>query len=677
MIRSTSFLAAINIPYGEHGRIVTDRIARTRSRHALELQREDKRAENRVAKYRATMLEELYKLALDSADTEGAHEALQLVQKFMRLAITLADSKALAFPHEISKALQVFESSSFSARDEQSAVSEKSEVKVGDNADVVKFDSDRNQQCQAPVEDVELFTISASYKSEGTSTAVSHHLRESTTHPLSIALLAYHFGGPVNAAHTARKHWWRCSPKSLTSVDEFHIEGGTCEALNDVRVTVVWEEHGQTSTRPSGQHNVFLTGDATPFSLITSTTDDENGSVSPLTIIYDSRAATLYYDCQNPEVKRHSVSLDFHLNTITDDTLQLLSAELDKQDTEQPTLTTLVTNFPVANYTAHFQRHLYDKDNVTAILRKLLSLRVPVAPPTTDQSKHQLVLRFQDYNNDNVNRIPYAISSMPFDIPLAGSYPYPTSFLDSVCIKAQSDIHRPIGHSLFPQNAIDGRREDARKFIRDLSEELISSQLANYANALVSDPYTSSDLLETSTIHELAKRMERRCLELVASGFVDIVVDMSSMAALASALGAAIDGVKEIHITLEPWFEEMDLLMFRTRCLYLFWCVDWFVCYLVNPAEGAFMLLDAEKLSGHFVTARREMIQTAHLLLRNWVAWGMFMESLPQRGFFVRQSAGVGRTNLGSRFVKSRSNAKVAEKSNIGEVVRPKKSPIV
>ncbi|KAF2850130.1 hypothetical protein T440DRAFT_451244 [Plenodomus tracheiphilus IPT5] len=610
MKTSQSFHASVNIPPNEYGHIITDRIVRTRARHTLEIIPENDQIEARTREYRFSMLRTLHEFATSFSDTENAPDATHLVQSFIKLATTLADSKALAFPLKIETA----------AEDSHAEVRS---LEVEWDSHPFSFSND---------------------KSANTQTTVPHHLLESVTHPLSIALLAYHFGGPVNAAHSARKHTWRCGPSSGASTPDFHVEGGVDGVFKDVRVTVVWEEQGPTLVGPTGKHDVFLTGDATPLPLAISKSIHDQDLHLPLNIIYNHGDATLYYDCQDPTVVRNSVSLDFHLNAVTTDTFQLLSVVPDQQDIDKLTLTALVTRFPVANYTARFQSLLYGKDAVAAILRKLASLHMPVvAPPVYDQSDHAITSRFQDYNNNNVQHIPFVISSRPSDIPLAGVYRSPVSFLDSICAKALRDIHRPIGHNLFPQNIIDQKREDARKFIRDLPEELISSQLANYANMLILIPYTSSDLLTTLSLHNLAANMERRCLELVAFGFVDPIVDMSSIAALASAFGAALNGLKEIHVNHEPWIEEADLMMFRTRCLYLFWCVDWFVCYLVNPMEGPFMMLDAQKLSGHLSTVRQEMAQTAHLLLRNWVAWGMFMEGLPQGGFFVRQSAGFGK----------------------------------
>ncbi|CBY00551.1 hypothetical protein IAQ61_011469 [Plenodomus lingam] len=643
-----AFYANISIPPTAYGRMVTGRITCARSRHTLEVSPKDEQAEARIENYRIAMLGVLQKSAVDYSKPGEEGQATQLVQNFIMLATTLANSKALAFPLKIKGAIEIPNyADSPLANDENCRGTEDSRETAGSDSDVEKSDSDRyryEKLHDSWEQDNPMSMLD--YETKGTQRTVPQQLLESITHPLSIALIAYHFGGPVNAAHSARKHFWRCFPGTVATVPEFHVEGGTDEVLNEIRVTAVWEEQDQRVIRPSGKHNVFLSGDATPSPLGFSIPKDVKDLDSPLNIIYDHRDATLYYDCQDPNVVRNSVSLDFHLNTLTADILQLLSAEIDEQDIEKLTLTTLITEFPIVNYTAHFQRLLYSTDAMTTIIQKLASLQVPIAPPTCDRSQHEMLARFKAYNKDNGLRIPLSISSMPSDIPLTGRYASPTSFLDSVSLKAQRDIRRPIGHDLFPQRAMDQKRESARKLIRDLPAELVSSQLANYANSLVLTSYNGNDLLTTCRIRALATNMEMRCHELVALGFVDHNVDMSSMAALASALGAAMDGLKEIHVSPEPWVEEADLLMYRTRCLYLFWCIDWFVCYLVRPTEGSFMLLDAQKLSRHLNRVRGEMIQTAHLLLRNWVAWGMFMEGLPQGGFFVRQSAETGKSNL-------------------------------
>jgi hypothetical protein len=89
--------------------------------------------------------------------------------------------------------------------------------------------------------------------------------------------------------------------------------------------------------------------------------------------------------------------------------------------------------------------------------------------------------------------------------------------------------------------------------------------------------------------------LEQRCLELIGVGFVDDGGHLPSIAALAAAFGEAMNGLKQIQLELEPWVEGADLQVFRTRCLYLFWCAEWLVCYLVKPTPGPYMMINAEK----------------------------------------------------------------------------------
>jgi hypothetical protein len=170
-----------------------------------------------------------------------------------------------------------------------------------------------------------------------------------------------------------------------------------------------------------------------------------------------------------------------------------------------------------------------------------------------------------------------------------------------------------------------------------LPEDLISTRLAYYAPALVDSAYTIRDLTPTANLHKFAKLLERRCLELIGMGFIDGESRLPSMAALACAFGNTINGLKEVQIVAEPWIEDLDLQVYRTRCLYLFWCADWLACYLVKPVTGPLMIINADMAIAGARGIRREVCRMAIVFLRNWVAWSLFVEGLPQGGFFVRR----------------------------------------
>ncbi|CAO2653243.1 Nn.00g026540.m01.CDS01 [Neocucurbitaria sp. VM-36] len=466
----------------------------------------------------------------------------------------------------------------------------------------------------------------------------SPSVREGLVHPLSVALLAYHLGGPINAANTACGHIWKLPKLPVTEELSFHKEGDNGDFFEGCRITLVWEtQHGEMKSA-SGKHHVFLTGDATPRPLRTMNTVDGNDT-APLSIIYDSKSAALYYDCPDPEAIRHSVTVEFHLNTILDDDIQLLSAQCEQKDFEELTLTKLVTKFPIANYSALFHHLLFNTESLNAIAAKLSTLDISRPEPLPHTCKHPIKEAFEGYKKENWARVPPTIKSMEADVRISGTYSAPARFLDRLCIKACRSVHLPIGLDLFPQTTLEGNIESARKSIRDLPSECVEMRLVEYGPALLVQ-YTSLDLLSTMDLHRLATLIGRRCLELISMGFVDAVCNLPSIAALAPTLGKALNGPIEIQVSQEPWVDESDLQVYGTRCLYLFWCADWLVCYLEKPDEGPFMLVDIKKDIDALRTMRADVHNVSQLLLRNWVAWGLFVEGLPKGGFFVRRPTG-------------------------------------
>jgi hypothetical protein len=49
------------------------------------------------------------------------------------------------------------------------------------------------------------------------------------------------------------------------------------------------------------------------------------------------------------------------------------------------------------------------------------------------------------------------------------------------------------------------------------------------------------------------------------------------------------------------------------------------------------MMMETEKAKMGALKIRGEVARVAAFLLRNWVAWSLFVDGLPQGGFFVRR----------------------------------------
>lgn len=464
-------------------------------------------------------------------------------------------------------------------------------------------------------------------------------VREGLLHPLSVALLAFRLGGPINAANTAYAHVWKLPELDMSEEQSFHMEGDSGDFFEDHRITIVWEtQHGEAKSA-SGKHHIFLTGDATPqrLQILSSVEDRDN---APMTIIYDSKSAALSYDGPDPGAVRKSITLDFHLNTVADDDIQLLSTQYDQMDLKELTLAKLLTSFPGVNYAALFHTLLFEPKSLNAIVAKLSTLEISKPEPPPDSAGHSLNQAFEAYRRENLARIPPTIKRMETDILITGMYGAPAVFLERLCVKACRSIHLPIGRNLFPQTPLEENIECARKFIRDLPRSIVENRLAEYAPTLFGQ-YRRLDLMSTMTLHRTGTLIGQRCLELISKGFVDADCLLPSIAALAPTFGKALNGPKEIEIVQEPWVDDHDLDVYGTRCLYLFWCTDWLVCYLKNPEEGPFMLADSDKALEDTRRMRPAIEDAARSLLRNWVAWGLLVEALPRGGFTVRQPRGV------------------------------------
>jgi hypothetical protein len=348
----------------------------------------------------------------------------------------------------------------------------------------------------------------------------------------------------------------------------------------------------------------------------------------------------LYYDNQDPDTRRHSISLDFHISTIIDDDLDVFSIpQLDECQLRELTLAKLVTKLPIHDYVNNFHHLLFEDKSFDKMLVVLGSLSVPCQTPHLAALQNTaLQRRYRAWQRDNEATIPRKIRAIQSDILISGTYDSPDGFIDNVVCKALRDVHLPIGMDIVPQLPTDAQHEYARKYIRNQPAEAVYRKLVQYVQFLTIRSYTSTDLLSTSKIREIGSILEKRCLELISADLVDSACLLPAVGSLSCTLGDALDSMKEVSASLEPWVTDEDLQIFRTRCIYLFWCTDWLARYLATPKRGPMMIRDVRR--DEIANIREEATYIARLLLRNWVAWGLFVESLPKGGFKVRGLSG-------------------------------------
>jgi hypothetical protein len=297
----------------------------------------------------------------------------------------------------------------------------------------------------------------------------------------------------------------------------------------------------------------------------------------------------------------------------------------------------LLTSCPEEGYEAHFQRLLYNPKSLAAMVQMLSRISPPDPCPCAPSSNAAFLKRVDDYKRDNVASIPPEILNFENDIQVAGRYSTPMVFLQNLTTKACRDVHLPLGWDLFPYNAIDDIREVARKYFRDISEKSVGTRIGAYMSTLMKAPYSPQDLLSTAQLQGLAEQIGHGSLELITTGYVSVADVFPCIPSFVQALGRALNGPKEAQGCAESWFDESGLHVFRTRCLYLFWCVDFLVDYLRKPFEGPFMMIQMGK--EEIASMRGQAESMARMLLRNWVAWGLFVEGLPKGGFRVSRSS--------------------------------------
>ncbi|KAF2628142.1 hypothetical protein BU25DRAFT_467476 [Macroventuria anomochaeta] len=561
----------------DQGRLVTDRIALRQQTCVLQKDPRSVLDREKKERYRDSFLRQLRNACGKRDDAD------KLIESFVQMAETLDAVKAIA-------------------------------LHIADNEDIVLTDTDNNQDA-------------------GTFHALLH--------PLSIALLAYRMGGAVNAANTTHFHEWKSQGNSAAGIPDFHAEGDSSDIFDEYRITLVWETHNSRWTRPSGSHNFFLAGADTPQPLMTLSAAGQNNPASPMTIVYNSRKAALWYDCQNTEATRCSISLDFHVNTITNEDLEIFSTpDLIGRQVKEPALSNLITQFPVQDYADAFHRLLFTENSFEPALDMLTLLDVPVQPPQSPGSQDTVMeRRYQVWRKANQNSIPAALRGVRDDLPISGIHNNSTGFTKSVCYKALQDVHLSVGMDLVPQSPVDAEREYARRFIRDQPGVSTYRKLVQYEQYMMM-PYTSEDLISTSTIREVGHRLKTRCFELTSVGFIDSSFLLPAIGSLSFTLANALDGEKEVTVASEPWVTDESLQLFRTRSLYLFWCADWLARYLGNPQKGLMMVREVQ--DAVIVKLREDAVHMARVLLRNWVAWALFVDTLPKGGFRVRLPTDCG-----------------------------------
>ncbi|EMD85469.1 hypothetical protein COCC4DRAFT_128002 [Bipolaris maydis ATCC 48331] len=477
------FLADIQIPASLCGEIIRERVSCYRRTRVLPNQLTPCTFEDRE-RYRQTV-EDCPMGACNR--THGFYNRENgLFDKFLALVHTLEHAKALAF--------------SFGSADGVENRLETSETKLGSSG--YPTTKDMPDQFKPPT---------------------SKEMCEYALHPLFITLLAFHYGGPINAAFSIHDHE-RKSPED-TSEDNMTLyrEDNEGRIFNGIRITVVWETCKDKTKGSLERHTVFLAGETTPRPLVSLCAQEQDCGDSPVVIIYDSRCACLYYDGEDPGAVRHSISFDFHLKTISNEDLELLSTPPQLRSRPGLSLAELITRFPVMDYVTHFHNLLFDTEVPKATLARLSNI-IEMA----GKLRHMLL------------DIPRAVNNTY----LIAVYPSFASFREKVAQRARLYLLTTPNAMLFPESSIQETIENARQLIRGFPEELISKRIRHYDSTLTRNPYTYEDLLPTSKIQSLVGALNAGYLKLIGVGFVHESVCLYSMSALAPAFGRAINKPK-------------------------------------------------------------------------------------------------------------------------------------
>ncbi|KAF2730957.1 hypothetical protein EJ04DRAFT_444021 [Polyplosphaeria fusca] len=465
-------------------------------------------------------------------------------------------------------------------------------------------------------------------------------------HPILISLLAYLLGGPVHAANTALARNWR--PQVDPPNVEFLIDGDSGDQFEGHKITFAWSQQGEKFCAPAGRHCTFNTAQATPKALPVARVKDE-GTVEngPVIIVHNAKDVALYYEPFDHINIRHSITLTFYLNNITNNDLIMLNIPSNTgSQLEALTLPQLVTRFPTENYAFHFHRLLFTPSNVAQIVTALEALE---APPMTigwetsaqREKNDAFAARYQAWADSNRAAIPRNLKThLPW--LLTRTYNDADAFQNQLTARLACEAHAPMGVSFFPQTPEEEMREGARMYIRDMPAQWIFDRLERYIGRILQRmPLQEGHLLSTKQMREIGEDIEKKCLELVAGGYVDETEVLYSMPALARMLGEELDGVKErdANNRHEVLVEYVDTLCFRARCAYLFWCADWLANYLQQPREGGMMIGRMSEQDRD--EEERWWKRVAMALLKSHVAFGMVIEGLPQMPVVINDQASI------------------------------------
>jgi hypothetical protein len=384
--------ATIEIHASDQGKLVTDRVAsRHYTRTLTEHTQGERSVQERKQKYRSFIINKLHSACSDE-------ETFNVVVKtFLNLTNVLDDACAVLFP-------------------DQPHLDEGLALKYQQAKAAASSESSTPYLCIAQFPDL-LHSFSQ---------------HEGLTHPLLIVVLAYCMGGPINAANKAYGHEWRTSIDAGARLP--HMEGDTGDILDDYRLTFVWEHFGDVMQKPSGDHHIFLTGDTTPHQLLeVSSTKEERDSLA-VTILYNAQNVALYYECENASVSRRSISLDFHVNCITNDELIMLEIPPPTDiEIKELTLLNLITQFPIKDYDVHFHRLIFGPSSLVSMLTTLSALSIPhtsqiITPLQTLKSRYEI------WHADNLSHTPCSLASLPPN-PLINTYTTPTAFQQRLCLE--------------------------------------------------------------------------------------------------------------------------------------------------------------------------------------------------------------------------------------------------
>jgi hypothetical protein len=153
----------------------------------------------------------------------------------------------------------------------------------------------------------------------------------------------------------------------------------------------------------------------------------------------------------------------------------------------------------------------------------------------------------------------------------------------------------------------------------------VENRLARYAQDLSNKSHSYEDFIPTKILQSMATTIELGAVEASANGFIDETCVLISLPSFVVALGQALNGPKAAQMEAKPQIDKLDLQIYRTRCLYLFWCADWLLEYLTTAKQG---LCPIEVEAVYMTYVQKTLKLMASKLLRNWVAWGMFVEKL-------------------------------------------------